>query len=298
MADYNDIPLTGDPATDAAIRAQWAEAAKQRRDSALLRYGDEVLVPSLPELGSEAWKHVKGAGEAMLAFGPMGEALDAPIMGIGALMRSIQAKPVAMSADEIAAANAASRDSKAAADAQAKTQAFNAENASSGTVPLTSVLNAERAAVTRGVENTPYVQPIRGRQGLPSKEEQARLANQYFEAGGRQKDLGPPGPWGRDPGKDAQAAIQAAADKAKNVGTTGPRANKPGVQDLMTAYQASQARLRNIESIANQAVSRGGAQAKQMEEFRWRWLEAQAETIRLEDELRRLTGPGAVRKGQ
>ena len=98
LAATPQVPLTGDPARDAEIRAEWQRKTDERRDNALVRAGDKVLIPGPAELAGNAWQGLQNAGEAAMAFGPMGEALEAPIAGAGAVIKSFKAKPPAPTA--------------------------------------------------------------------------------------------------------------------------------------------------------------------------------------------------------
>jgi hypothetical protein len=104
------------------------------------------------------------------------------------------------------------------------------------------------------LQANPYVQPIPGRQGFPTKQEQLKLAQKFFESGGR---LSPGGPWGRDMQEEIRNVLSRAARKADNV-STGPTASRPGAEDAVRAYRDA---------------SRAGAEKDRFLEFRSRQVE-------------------------
>jgi len=115
---------------------------------------------------------------------------------------------------------------------EARQAALDATNAAA---PKTSVPNTdgitpvrERNQVLDTIQSNPYVQPIPGRQGFPTKSQQVDLANQYFDNGGR---LGQPGPWGRDMQSEIRDILARAAKTADGQ-STGPVANRPGPQEM------------------------------------------------------------------
>ncbi len=130
---------------------------------------------------------------------------------------------------------------------QARQAALDATNAAA---PRTSVPNAdgltpirERNQVLDTIQGNPYVQPIPGRQGFPTKQDQVSLAQQFFDNGGR---LSAGGPWGRDMQAEIKNVLSQAAKKVDNQ-STGPVVNMPGVPQIMEAAkdykgQALQAR--------------------------------------------------------
>jgi hypothetical protein len=78
-------------------------------------------------------------------------------------------------------------------------------------VPVTT--SKDRMEMEKWVDENPYVQAIKGRQGFPKKAEQKSLVKQFFEEGGEL----PAQPWGRDMPSAAKAAM-AKAFKAKSRG--------------------------------------------------------------------------------
>lgn len=84
----------------------------------------------------------------------------------------------------------------------------------------------ERSEILDALEANPYVQPIPGRQGLPTKQQQIDTARQYFEQGGR---LDPPGPWGRDMPETVRQVMQGPAPR-NAAGETVQRAAQPTAQ--------------------------------------------------------------------
>lgn len=135
-----------------------------------------------------------------------------------------------------------------------KQAALDAANASA---PPTSVPSfdgispiRERAEMLDALTQNPYVQPIPGQQGLPTKQRQIDLANQFFERGGRLPEAGP---WGRDMPAAIRDVLQSEASKA--AGGTGPRQLRPGYPDIIKALQDTRQegadlanRLRNARS--------------------------------------------------
>lgn len=120
---------------------------------------------------------------------------------------------------------------------EAKQAALDATNAAA---PKSSVPNVdgmapirERNAVMDTLQGNPFVQPIPGRQGFPTKQAQIDLAQKFFESGGR---LSPGGPWGRDMQEEIRSILSSAARKADNV-SFGPAANRPGAEDAVRAYR-------------------------------------------------------------
>lgn len=80
----------------------------------------------------------------------------------------------------------------------------------------------ERGEILDAIQGNPYVQPIPGRQGLPTKQQQIDLANQFFEQGGR---LDPAGPWGRNMPETVRGVMQRSAGTG-----TGLAQNLPGIE--------------------------------------------------------------------
>lgn len=134
-----------------------------------------------------------------------------------------------------------------AARAQRNTEAYQAANPNMGpTVPKVDGITPvkERNQVLDTIQSNPYVQPIRGRQGFPTKAEQLDLANQYFDHGGR---LGQGGPWGRDMQQEIRDILANAAKKADGQ-STGPVANKPGPQEMGKGLDYFRSQARDAQS--------------------------------------------------
>lgn len=223
---------------------------------ALMTYGDKVIIPSLEEtpgaVGNAVLDTLNAAGDLSLAYGPpnLGPAGPAA-MTLGMMLKAPQAAARMISriapsaAPEVAATQKASTDalnalsdeitatraSRAETQASKRDAAYQAANPNLGpTVPNVDGITPirERNQVLDAIQGNPFVQPIKGRQGLPTKAEQTNLANQYFDNSGR---LGPGGPWGRDMQQEIRDVLSKAARKADNQ-SVGPTANKPGPQEM------------------------------------------------------------------
>ena len=256
--------------------AQISEANKARANNALVRYGDTTVIPGFSDLGNMAWQGLQNAGEAAMAFGPMGEALEAPIAGANALVRSLRMKaPQGLTPEQKRAAegnraacggrrgNEASGARKEASD-----EAARRANGITKTTPIVDGKTPmyERMDTLEAINNNPFTQAIPGRQGFPSKKEQIELATKYFESGGR---MPPPGPWGRDVRASVQEVLSnayRAQSGARNAKTMGSPANSPGAAEIMAAYRGAKAEaddLRLTLSVSRESagisrsVSRG-----------------------------------------
>ncbi len=137
-----------------------------------------------------------------------------------------------------------------------KQSALDATNAAA---PRTSVPSVdgispirERAEMIDAITGNPYVQPIPGRQGFPTKREQIDLANQFFDTGGR---LDAPGPWGRDVPQAIRGVMQGTVNpRARSIEMDMP-SNLPGGQDLMNALNASRQEAANLAGRLRNARS-------------------------------------------
>lgn len=257
----------------------------QRRNDAILSHGDTVLIPGLSEIGSKIFAGISNAGDAMLAFGPMGEALSGPMNYLSAATQAFRnggrAAVAAAGAGERALSKPTPEQTlmRLRTENDALVKEGNALGVRPGDMPdialtpeeeinMLSAVNdamsgrikavrgrldrtnamapkssvpsvdgytpmAERADVTDWLARNPYTQAIKGRQGFPSKNEQQRLTNKFFDRGGR---LPAPGPWGRD----LRAAVQYAIENANRTeGRTGRVANRPSVGEVMQAWRGA-----------------------------------------------------------
>jgi len=127
---------------------------------------------------------------------------------------------------------------------QAKLDDINA-NAPPTSVPATDARPAifEREDTLNALARNPYVQPIPGRQGFPTKREQQDLARNYFDRGSR---LPPAGPWGRGDitPEDIRAVMQGATARQ---GRTGAPQNMPSVAEIMTALGKAKKQIKDLE---------------------------------------------------
>lgn len=271
-------------------KAFWKEreatANKESKRNALVTYGDNVLIPGAVEIGSNALYGIRNAGDAMLAFGPMGEALSGPmnaLAGFAGAMRGnaraavaaagagerILSKPTAeqvlkrlqsendtliregqaygirpgdmpdmpLSAEEQSNMLSSVNDAMRSRIDATKTR-LDGVNASAPKSSVPSVDGytpmAERADVAEWLAKNPYTQAVKGRQGFPTKKEQADLAKSFFDRGGRLPEAGP---WGRD----MRASVQHAIEHANRVeGRTGlPEAKFPSVSDITAAWKGA-----------------------------------------------------------
>lgn len=257
--------VDGTPGPDSrAMDAQISAANKARAKNALVRYGDETtIIPGFSELGGMAWQGLQNAGEAALAFGPMGEALNAPLAGAGAVVRSLRTKvPEAAPFNALAAegdrvAGVVRRRNEAAmAERRATEQADRRARGMTDTVPAIDGRTPvyERMDTLDFINKNPYTQAIPGRQGFPSKQEQIELATRYFESGGR---MPPPGPWGRDVRASVQEVLAnayRAQSGARHARTMSESANRPGAQEIIQAYRGAKAEADDLRLSLNVAA--------------------------------------------
>ncbi len=247
---------------------------KEVADRSFLHYdGTQIIPNNWQDFGSMALEGLRRAGEVSLAFGPMGEALNAPLQGVGAAVRYSRLKPSGPTLEQ-----AKARVDRLAKDVQAYRleqppagpavapatiddllsygdvleAALKAKKDSlAGTSPKTSVPSVDgitpridRQAAIGVVKNNPYVQAIPGRRGFPSKKEQLRLINKYFDEGGK---LDPPGPWGRNIRDDARSAISKAANPPPPASRIGPTHNRPGTPDILNNLKSARAELKQTK---------------------------------------------------
>lgn len=125
---------------------------------------------------------------------------------------------------------------------QAELDARNA-NAPPTSVPATDARPPirERAEIVDAIQSNPYVQPIPGRQGFPTKQAQTDLANQFFDQG---KRLDPPGPWGRD----MPETIKGVMQRASNVASGRPTANLPGLEQAAKGLAEYRKQVRDLSA--------------------------------------------------
>lgn len=247
---------------------------------ALLTYGNRVLVPAPDEIPGAMLDALSSAGDISLAYGPpslgpagpaattLGMMLKSPqaIARVISRMKPAEVAPAAHAADD--ALNAlsdqitASKAARAKVRAEARQTAYDAANPNRGpTVPKVDGLTPvrERNQVLDAIYSNPYVQPIKGRQGLPTKSEQAKLATQYFDNGGR---LSPGGPWGRDMQQEIRDVLSKAARKVDNR-STGPMQNKPGTSEAVQAWKSANGQAQNAEKgVQDEVMKRYALQRK------------------------------------
>jgi hypothetical protein len=277
--------IPGTAASEDFWKDQTDKMEMQRRNDAILSHGDTVLIPGLSEIGSKIFAGISNAGDAMLAFGPMGEALSGPMNYLSAATQAFRnggrAAVAAAGAGERALSKPTPEQTlmRLRTENDALVKEGNALGVRPGDMPdialtpeeeinMLSAVNdamsgrikavrgrldrtnamapkssvpsvdgytpmAERADVTDWLARNPYTQAIKGRQGFPSKNEQQRLTNKFFDRGGR---LPAPGPWGRD----LRAAVQYAIENANRTeGRTGRVANRPSVGEVMQAWRGA-----------------------------------------------------------
>lgn len=266
------IPITAD-GNEAQAREQQAKgyaANRQRvKDRSLVTYGDQQVIPNniddaIDMLISGASK----AGEVGAAFPGVGTLIDDAGAALGAGMKTLRSKPpvpqeiipgASKEGDAILGAERAKREAAQAAQRRAREEveqkargaAYQAEavkKGSTGTVPIARGVDApsaqrDMAALKSGLPDGTAPMAIKGRQGMPTRDEQIDLVEKYIGTGGRLDDI-PAGPWGRNPTDDAREAIQRTYDK-----TTGRRSTKndrttrmqdePSVGMLADAYRAA-----------------------------------------------------------
>lgn len=244
------VPFTGDKQRDDEIYAEFERARQQRIDDALLRYGDRILVPGLSELGSSALDSIGALGEASLAFGPGLEALDAPMRGMGALYKSMRARPPTagptgpVSEMEALSRKAAAGMAEKRAASAARDAAEAAKRGMSQTVPLTE--NTEK--LVQFILDHPSGRSISGTRGMLSSDEQINLLRSGSPPPIKQ------GPWGENIPASVQDALNKIgqtrpAKTTKNV-SSGPVADpaiKPGAEELSKAYLVMRNKVAELE---------------------------------------------------
>ncbi len=91
----NGMETTPDSAGARAINEAEAAARAKR---ALVSAGDTTIVPGVGDMAKGALNAVANAGEAALAFGPMGEALNAPLQAARPVVEAFRSAPRATAA--------------------------------------------------------------------------------------------------------------------------------------------------------------------------------------------------------
>lgn len=269
---YDQIPITAD-GNEAQAREQQAKgyAANRQRvqDRSLVTYGDQQVVPNnIDDTIDMVTTGLSRAGEVMSAFPAVGGLIDEAGDALGAGLRYARSKPpvpqeiipgATKEGDAILAAERAKRDAARAAKAQAAEdaakaargaayQAEAAKRGSTGTVPALSP-RKDREAILQGLPENTAPMAIKGRQGMPTRDEQIELVDKYLSRGGRARDLPPGnGPWGPSPqgqADRAREAVQRAWDQengrrsTKNDKVMKQPADEPSVGMLNDAYQSA-----------------------------------------------------------
>jgi len=227
------------------------------------------IAPALPRSGpvvddalTLARKYTSGAGENLAALRSEVDDLAARGKSFGVSRDPLP--DVELSPTEELNVLAFMRDSLTSKIA-ARQDALDRANAvaSRGSVPSVDGVTPirERDAVLDALQANPYVQPIKGRAGFPTKQTQIDLARQYFDNAGR---LNPPGPWGLDMNAEVQRILGEAARRQDLIGPSGPAANLPGVPSIVEGYK-------NAASDAA-AARREADQLRSFLEFRERQL--------------------------
>ena len=267
---YDQIPITAD-GNEAQAREQQAKgyAANRQRvqDRSLVTYGDQQVIPNnIDDTLDMMTTGLSRAGEVMSAFPAVGGLIDEAGDALGAGLRYARSKPpvpqdiipgATKEGDAILAAQRAKRDAARAAQAQAAEdaakvargaayQAEAAKRGSTGTVPALSPTK-DRAAILEGLPENTAPMAIKGRQGMPTRDEQIDLVDKYLSMGGRARDLPPGnGPWGPSPqgqSDRAREAIQRAWNEQPRPpkGRTVPDNYRPSVGELAEAYRGAKA---------------------------------------------------------
>ena len=308
---YDQIPITADGNEEAARAAQakmYEDNLRRVIDRSFVRYGDQVLIPNniddaIDMLVSGAAK----AGDVLAAFPGVGTLIDDLGNAAGAGLKALRNAPKApeeiipgatAEGDAILAARRAAREKEQAAaraaqeqaDRQARGAAYQAEAAkrgSTGTVPALSPAK-DRAAIVEGLPEGTAPMAIKGRQGMPTRDEQIELVDKYISGGGRVRDLpSGDGPWGSSPQRKAeraQEAIQRAFDKDKakqppaKAATVGDEANLPSVKELMEAWKGAKAEADRLRSEIKSLKEKGRDTARLSEELR----QTQLDLVRLQ----------------
>lgn len=250
-----------------------ARAEDDVKSRSVVTYGDKQIIPNnIDDAARMALNGLSNAGEVAAAFGPMGGLLD-ELAGAASLAvkgrgvaKGAQDAPSALDGvfDEVRASKAArAAESKASHGRNIQTQA--AEQGSTGTVPIargTRNADAQRDAehLRSGLPEGTSPMPIKGRQGMPTRDEQFDLVDKYLSGGGRLDDI-PEGPWGRNAVDDAREVIQRQWNKDNppalpaKAASTGPEANKRAVPEIVRAWKEAksqvaqlQARLKQLEA--------------------------------------------------
>lgn len=66
------------------------QSDRKRRSDAILTYGNNVLIPGAKDIASNVLSALSNGGDAMMAFGPMGEALSGPMNALSAAAQAIR----------------------------------------------------------------------------------------------------------------------------------------------------------------------------------------------------------------
>lgn len=308
---YDQIPITADGNEEAARAAQarmYADNRQRLQDRSLVTYGDQQVIPNniddaVDMLVSGAAK----AGDVLAAFPGVGTLIDDLGNAAGAGLKALRNAPKApqeiipgasKEGDAILAAQRAAREKEQAAaraareeaDRKARGAAYQAEAAkrgSTGTVPALSPAK-DRAAIVEGLPEGTAPMAIKGRQGMPTRDEQIELVDKYISGGGRVRDLpSGDGPWGSSPQRKAeraQEAIQRAFDKDKakqppaKAATVGDEANLPSVKELMEAWKGAKAEADRLRSEIKSLKEKGRDTARLSEELR----QTQLDLVRLQ----------------
>jgi len=268
---YDDIPITtnGGPEQEVLAKAaqakMYADNLQSVKDRSLVTYGDQQIIPNnINDTLGMVGTGLQRVGEVSAAFPGVGTLIDDAGAALGAGLGALRAKPkppaeiipgASKEGDAILAAERAKRDAGRAAKAQAAEdaakaargaayQAEAAKKGSTGTVPALSP-RKDREAILRGLPEGTAPMAIKGRQGMPTRDEQVELVDKYLSMGGRAKDLPPgDGPWGPSPqgqADRAREAIQRAWSERPRggEGRTVPMNYRPSVKELATAYKSA-----------------------------------------------------------
>lgn len=287
LEDLPGVPFgDGDARTPSSAEARAMQQAREAdvESRSLLRYGDKQIIPNnLSDAGGMALEGLRRAGEVSAAF-PMG-ILDDALVGVGRAIKGIQnaRMPITdVEAAKLAAERQAAQGArqnvrdigKSMAQALAKRMAGKeraAENAKKGLtpsgVPDTLTQKRDLQHLMKGLPEGTSPAAIKGRQGMPTRDEQIELVEKYIGSGKGVRDLGSGGPWGRSPYQDAREAIQRAyqPQPVPKATRTGPEANLPSVAEIVDAYKKAKDQadmLREQLAAQKQTTSRVATTAK------------------------------------
>lgn len=280
--------IDGEPGPSSnEMNALIAAERTKRADNALLRYGDTTIIPSWPEIGWGSLDAMADAGDVLMAFGPMGEALNAPIAGTNALLRSMRAKPseipippLTLEEEGARVAGIVSRRKQAERVATtAKTAAQAKASGSTGTVPAT----ANRRALVDEINAAGVARPVKGRQGAMSVDDQISA----IESQGQVPILN--GPWGPDLKKSIASALEKSVEARKALDAR-QRSTKvmrephdmPSVAD---AYRNLRSQVRQMQQQIGSSADRIGYDRGVKLQLRNDLRAAQEELLRLQKKL-------------